>query len=79
MLTVETIRKIRLAAGDGKKSIRQIARDFNLSRNRVRKVLQSDKTRFEYHRGSSVEGVFRSDIRRSDSLEKSLSVILFTV
>jgi len=76
---VETIRKIRLAAGDGKKSIRQIARDFNLSRNRVRKVLQSDKTRFEYHRSSSVEGVFRSDIRRSDSLEKSLSVILFTV
>jgi transposase len=50
MLTVETIRKIRLAARDGKKSIRQIGRDFNLSRNTVRKVLRSDKTRFEYHR-----------------------------
>ena len=49
---METIRKIRLVARDGKKSIRQIARDFNLSRNTVRKVLRSDKTRFEYHRGS---------------------------
>jgi transposase len=52
MLTVETIRKIRLAARDGKKSIRQIGRDFNLSRNTVRKVLRSDRTRFEYHRDS---------------------------
>jgi len=49
---VETIRKIRLAARDGKKSIRQIARDFHVSRNTVRKVLRSGKTRFEYHRGS---------------------------
>ncbi len=49
---METIRKIRLAARDGNKSIRQIARDFNLSRNTVRKVLRSDKTRFEYHRES---------------------------
>ena len=40
MLTVETIRKIRLAARD-KKSIRQIARDLRLSRNTVRKVLRS--------------------------------------
>ena len=50
MLTVETIRKIRLAARDGKKSIRQIAKDFNVSRNTVRKVLRSDQTRFEYRR-----------------------------
>jgi len=47
---VETIRKIRLAARDGNKSIRQTAKDFNLSRNTVRKVLRSDRTRFEYHR-----------------------------
>jgi transposase len=52
MLMVETIRKIRLAARDGKKSIRQIAKDFNVSRNTVRKVLRSDQTRFEYHRES---------------------------
>ena len=50
MLTVETIRKIRLAARDGKKSIRQITKDFNVSRNTVRKVLRSDQTHFEYHR-----------------------------
>ena len=52
MLTVETIRKIRLAARDRDKPIRQIARDLCLSRNTVRKVLRSDKTRFEYHRES---------------------------
>ena len=49
---METIRKIRLAARDGKKSIRQTAKDFNISRNTVRKVLRSDQTRFEYHRRS---------------------------
>ena len=48
---METIRKIRLAARDGK-GIRQITKDFNVSRNTVRKVLRSDKTRFEYHRGT---------------------------
>ena len=50
MLTVETLRKIRLAARDGKQSIRQITKDFNVSRNTVRKVLRSDQTHFEYHR-----------------------------
>jgi len=54
MLTVETIRKIRMAAhGDGK-SIRQISRDLCLSRNTIRKVLRSDETRFEYHREAAV-------------------------
>ena len=47
---METIRKIKLAHGRDEKSIGQIARDFNLSRNTVRKVLRSDATRFEYHR-----------------------------
>jgi len=47
---VETIRKIRLAAHSERKSIRQISRDLCLSRNKVRKVLRSDKTRFEYDR-----------------------------
>ncbi len=47
---METIRKIRLAALGRGKSIRQISRDLNLSRNTVRKVLRSDTTRFEYHR-----------------------------
>ena len=51
---VETIRKIRLAARDGK-GIRQITKDYNVSRNTVRKVLRSEQTRFEYHR----EAVYR--------------------
>ena len=50
MLTVETIRKIKLAHGRDGKTIGQIVRDFNLSRNTVRKVLRSEATRFEYHR-----------------------------
>lgn len=48
---METIRNIRLAADGGGKSFRQIAKDLNLSRNTVRKVLRSDATQFEYHRG----------------------------
>lgn len=47
---METIRKVRLAARDGSKSIRQISRELHLSRNTVRKVLRSDKTQFEYRR-----------------------------
>jgi len=39
-----------MAAHGSGKSIRQISRDLNLSRNTVRKVLRSDATRFEYHR-----------------------------
>ena len=41
MLIVETIRKIRCAYERDKKSIRQIARDFNLARNTVKKMLKS--------------------------------------
>jgi len=47
---VETISKIRLAHYRDKKSIRQIARDFNLSRNTVRDVIRSDATEFTYDR-----------------------------
>ncbi len=52
MLIVETIRKIRLAAHRDQKSIRQIAKEFNISRNTVRKVLRSDQTAFIYQRNS---------------------------
>ena len=52
MLIVETIRKIRLASFRDKKSIRQIAKEFNLSRNTVRKVLRSGETSFAYQRKS---------------------------
>jgi IS30 family transposase len=40
MLTVKTIRKIRCAYERDKKSIREIARDFNLARNTVKKMLR---------------------------------------
>jgi hypothetical protein len=39
MLTVETIRKIKLAHGRDEKSIGQMVKDFNLSRNTVRRLL----------------------------------------
>ena len=41
MLIVETIRKIRCAYERDKKSIRQIARDFRLARNTVKKMLEA--------------------------------------
>ena len=44
MLIVETIRKIRLAYHRDHKPIREIARDFNLSRNTVKKILRSNAT-----------------------------------
>ena len=50
MLIVETIRKIRCAHGRDGKPIRQIARDFNLSKNTVKKVLRGDVTEFSYSR-----------------------------
>ncbi len=50
MLIVETIRKIRCAYHRDRKSIRQIAREFKLSRNTVKKVIRSDATEFTYDR-----------------------------
>lgn len=50
MLVVETIRKIRQAYHREKKSIRQIAKDFNMSKNTVKKVIRSDATEFTYSR-----------------------------
>lgn len=49
MLTVETIRKIRLAHHQGK-SIHGIAGELRLSRNTVRKVIRSGLTEFGYKR-----------------------------
>lgn len=50
MLIVETIRKIRCAYQRDRKSIRQIAREFKMSRNTVRKVIRKDVTEFTYER-----------------------------
>lgn len=50
MLTVKTIRKIRLSIKRDGKFIRQTARDLRLSRSMVRKVIRSDETAFHYKR-----------------------------
>src|SRR4030042_3258927 len=50
MLTVETIRKIRLSMHRDGKSIRQTAKDLHLSRNTVRKAIRSGETFFQYER-----------------------------
>ncbi|OPZ85970.1 MAG: Integrase core domain protein [bacterium ADurb.Bin429] len=47
---METIRKIRCAYLRDGKSIRQITRDFHLSRNTVKKVLRGEATEFTYAR-----------------------------
>jgi transposase len=52
MLIVETIRKIRLSVHRNGKSLRETARDLNLSRNTVRKVIRSQETRFRYSRNT---------------------------
>jgi predicted transcriptional regulator len=52
MLTVETMRKIRLARHRDGKPIGQIAREFNHSKNTVKKVLRSETTVFRYERNS---------------------------
>ncbi|HSD82306.1 MAG TPA: IS21 family transposase [Anaerolineae bacterium] len=52
MLTVETIRKVRLAYHRDAKSIRQIAKELHMSRNTVKRVLRTDVTEFQYTRKS---------------------------
>jgi transposase len=54
MLIVETIAKIRIRHHVKKESIKQIARELNLSRNTVRKALREDKTAHEYSRDVEV-------------------------
>ena len=46
MLVVETIAKIRRAHFVQGKSIKQICREFGMSRNTVRKVIRSGATEF---------------------------------
>ena len=50
MLIVETIAKIRRAYHRDKKSIRQIAKEMNLARNTVRKIIRTDATELNYKR-----------------------------
>jgi DNA-binding transcriptional regulator LsrR (DeoR family) len=50
MLVVDMIARIRRAHFVNGKSIKQIAREFNLARNTVRRVLRSGETAFSYER-----------------------------
>src|SRR5947209_10587732 len=50
MLTVETIGRIRREHFVKSKTIREIARDLQVARNTVRRVLRSGATSFEYER-----------------------------
>ena len=50
MLIVETIARIRREHFIKGKTIKEIARDLEVSRNTVRKVLRSGETSFEYER-----------------------------
>ena len=50
MLIMETIRKIRLSVHRDGRSLRKTAKDLNLSRNTVRKVIRSQQTAFKYRR-----------------------------
>ncbi len=52
MLIVETIAKIRRYYFVEKRGIKEISRDLNISRNTVRKVIRSGKTKHEYTRGN---------------------------
>jgi transposase len=65
MLVVETIGRIRREHLLKGKSIKEIARTLNISRNTVRKVLRSGETSFEYHRKEQPRpklGRWRSDL-----------------
>jgi len=53
VLIVESIAKVRRDYFVDKKSIKQITRERQLSRNTVRKIIRSEATVFEYERTSS--------------------------
>jgi transposase len=67
MLIVETIARIRRDHLDRGKSIKEIARELNLSRNTVRRVLRSGETALVYEREAPPRpklGVWTQDLER---------------
>src|ERR1700754_4899670 len=76
MLVVETIARIRREHFIKGKTIKEIARDLNVSRNTVRKVLRSGETSFEYERqvqprpklgrwASELDGLLAANVAKS--------------
>lgn len=68
MLVVETIAKIRRYHFVEGRTIRQIARDLNLSRNRVRKVIRNNETEHCYARETQPLPKLGAYIDRLDEL-----------
>lgn len=64
MLNVETIRKVRQAHLRDGKGIREIARDFNLSRNTVRSIIRSGITDQKYERSEQPRPKLGSFVER---------------
>lgn len=75
MLTMETIRKIRLSVHRDGKSIRKTAKDLRLSRNTVRKAIRSKETAFHYKRSNQPRpklGPFLKSLERQLGEDKKL-------
>jgi transposase len=70
MLTVETIRKIRLSIYRDGKSIRQTAQELRVSRNTVRKAVRTQQTAFTYRRSRQPRRALGAFVER---LEASLA------
>ncbi|MFA7402432.1 MAG: IS21 family transposase [Pelobacteraceae bacterium] len=70
MLNVETIRKVRQAHFRDGKRIREIARDFNLSRNTVRSIIRTGITDQKYVRNEQPHPKLGSFIERLAELLK---------
>jgi transposase len=70
MLNVETIRKVRQAHFRDGKAIREITRDFNLSRNTVRNIIRSGMTDQKYERNEQPYPKLGSFIERLCELLK---------
>lgn len=66
MITVETIREIRLSVHRDGKSIRQTSKDLHLSRNTVRRAIRSGGTHFQYERQKQPLPKLGSFIERID-------------
>jgi transposase len=74
MLNVETIRKVRQAHFRDGKGIREITRDFNLSRNTVRNIIRSGITDQKYVRSEQPYPKLGSFIGRISELLKEDTV-----
>jgi transposase len=86
MLTVETIRKIRLSVHRDGKSIRQTAKDLHLSRNTVRKAIRRGETFFQYERGNqprpklglfmeTLDGLLEEDEKLPKKLRRTAQIL----